>query len=174
MEISNELPGKVQQRFRIIALKSAAYGQHTFYSTAMYGALMHGARSGIFLVISSISLFTLLRHGRRYSGRRISVVYTTYMLVVVTVWWMLSAFTVSSGRICDPLATLDVEKLCIALEILGGNALLVRARLSAVCSSIADRSAQLYRAFVIWDGEKRVMIPLTVLYVISYGMSASS
>jgi hypothetical protein len=87
--------------------------------------------TGIYLIISSISLLLLYKHGHGYAGRRTVLIYTTSMSLVTIVWFVSNAFAdgamllreYSTREQCQPLFLLG--KITAALQLLGGDLLLV-------------------------------------------------
>jgi hypothetical protein len=82
-------------------------------------------------LLASSSFYILLRHGHRYQGRRVLLGYTAYMFVVVTIWHasatvMWSFPLIGAPAMADSCApAFVVTKICAALQVLGGDAMLV-------------------------------------------------
>jgi hypothetical protein len=114
-----------------IMVSSLIYGKSILTGTGRLAERPHN-QVGTYMVMSIMSLCFLFRHGSQYPGRHLTIAYTMFMTAVVTIW-----FTTASIATTDELMTeslLDIAcqspnitaKISGTLQILGGDALLVR------------------------------------------------
>jgi hypothetical protein len=137
---------------------------------------------GMYIIVSGISLYLLLRHGHGYAGRTPLILYSAYSLFVGTAWYAGNMVNVAVilGATLDEAATSSVENVacsstyiftmvCATLQIFGSDALLVRMNIRCQKKRSQPIPGQLYRTFTMWQCDKRVMLPCTALYLFSLG-----
>lgn len=116
----------------VIMVSSLIFGESLLMPDHMSPNRLTKHGIGGYMVMSIVSLCLLFRYGSQYPGRRLTIAYTTFMTVVVTVWFTTASITITDELMATSLLDLQcqspniVAKVSGTLQILGGDALLVR------------------------------------------------